>query len=154
MCEKCFGSRPASVAVRRAGNPELGRDEAGMRHVQEICDPTNQVFLVLMHRQVGVCHALSYGLSFVLGTPHGVGNCIVFDQLEEYYPAEVAEFRRMVERNGIELPRGLTRNLTEEQFSEMIRVALSLAPLWENALGKEWQKHMTAERARALYNRM
>ena len=40
--------------------------------------------LSIAYSQVGVCHALSYGLSFVFGTRHGVGNCIVFDQLEEY----------------------------------------------------------------------
>jgi 3-deoxy-alpha-D-manno-octulosonate 8-oxidase len=45
--------------------------------------------LSIAYSQVGVCHALSYGLSFVLGTRHGIGNCIVFDQLEEFYPVEV-----------------------------------------------------------------
>jgi 3-deoxy-alpha-D-manno-octulosonate 8-oxidase len=110
--------------------------------------------LSIAYSQVGVCHALSYGLSFVLGTRHGVGNCIVFNQLEEYYPDDVAEFRRMVDQNGIELPRGIVRGLEEAQFNEMIRVALSLAPLWENALGKDWQTRMTPAIARGLYERM
>lgn len=110
--------------------------------------------LSIAYSQVGVAHALSYGLSFVLGTRHGVGNCIVFDQLDAYYPEEVAEFRRMVERHGVEIPRGITAGLDEEQVSEMVRVALSLAPLWENALGKNWQEQMTPEVARALYARM
>ncbi|MFM1944895.1 MAG: hypothetical protein RI897_3877 [Verrucomicrobiota bacterium] len=110
--------------------------------------------LSIAYSQVGVAHALSYGLSFVLGTRHGVGNCIVFDQLDDYYPEEVAEFRRMVERHGVEIPRGITAGLDEKQVSEMVRVALSLAPLWENALGKNWQEQMTPEVARALYARM
>jgi 3-deoxy-alpha-D-manno-octulosonate 8-oxidase len=97
---------------------------------------------------------LSYGLSFVLGTRHGVGNCIVFDQLQEYYPAEVAEFRRMVERHDIEIPRGLTQGLTADPVNEMVRVALSLTPLWENALGKDWQQKMTPEVAKGLLARM
>ena len=46
--------------------------------------------------QVGICHALSYGLSFVLGIHHGIGNCIVFDTLEDYYPQGVDEFRQMI----------------------------------------------------------
>jgi 3-deoxy-alpha-D-manno-octulosonate 8-oxidase len=110
--------------------------------------------LSIAYSQVGVCHALSYGLSFVLGTRHGIGNCIVFDQLEDYYPEEVAEFRNMVERHGVELPRGITRELTEGQVDEMVRVALSLTPLWENALGDDWQQQMTPEIARGLFARM
>jgi len=110
--------------------------------------------LSIAYSQVGVCHALSYGLSFVLGTRHGVGNCIVFNQLDEFYPAEVDEFRRMADRHEIEIPRGLAGSLTEDQYHEMIRVALSLAPLWENALGKDWKERMTPALARSLYERM
>lgn len=110
--------------------------------------------LSIAYSQVGVCHALSYGLSFVFGTRHGVGNCIVFDQLEDYYPENVREFRTMLERHSIELPRGVTRDATEEQMNEMIRVALSLDPLWENALGPDWKSLMPPERARELYERM
>ena len=38
----------------------------------------------IAYSQVGVAHAMSYGLSFLLGTKHGVGNCIVFNHLEEF----------------------------------------------------------------------
>lgn len=110
--------------------------------------------LSIAYSQVGVCHALSYGLSFVLGTRHGVGNCVVFDQLEEFYPEGVREFRQMVQRHRIPIPRGLTRDLNEKQFGEMIRVALSLGPLWENAFGPNWKEVMPPERARELYGRM
>ncbi|TVR50134.1 MAG: iron-containing alcohol dehydrogenase [Puniceicoccaceae bacterium] len=110
--------------------------------------------LSIGYSQVGVCHALSYGLSFLLGTHHGVGNCVVFDQLGEFYPKEVDEFRRMMEANRIELPRGLCRDLSDTDFDTMIDVALSLAPLWENALGPDWKSIMTRERAAALYRRM
>jgi 3-deoxy-alpha-D-manno-octulosonate 8-oxidase len=110
--------------------------------------------LSIAYSQVGVCHALSYGLSFVHGTRHGVGNCIVFDQLEEFYPENVREFRRMVERHKIALPRSVNAETTDEQYDEMIRVALSLDPLWENALGPDWKEVMTADRARELYERM
>lgn len=107
--------------------------------------------LSIAYSQVGICHALSYGLSFVLGVRHGVGNCIAFDQLEEFYPTDVAEFRRMVERNGIEIPRGVTRGLDESRLQKMIDVALGLAPLWENALGPAWRQRMPPERVRDLY---
>jgi 3-deoxy-alpha-D-manno-octulosonate 8-oxidase len=108
----------------------------------------------IAYSQVGVCHALCYGLSYVLGVRHGIGNCIVFNHLEEYYPEDVRTFGTMLEKHHIELPRGLTVGLSELQMQEMIRVALSLEPLWQNALGPDWKAHMTPERARELYLRM
>jgi 3-deoxy-alpha-D-manno-octulosonate 8-oxidase len=67
----------------------------------------------IAYSQVGVCHALSYGLSYVLGLRHGIGNSVAFDYLEEFYPEGVSEFRRMCERHEIELPRGLTSSLIQ-----------------------------------------
>ena len=108
----------------------------------------------IAYSQVGVAHAVSYGLSYLLGTKHGIGNCIVMNHLEEYYPAGVEEFKFMVEKNKIEIPKGICANLTEAQFDEMINISLSLKPLWENALGSNWESIMTREKLRALYNRL
>ncbi len=108
----------------------------------------------IAYSQVGVCHAMSYGLSFVLGIHHGIGNCIVFDKLEEFYPEGVCEFRQMMEKNHIRLPRNLGAGLKEEQLKKMIAVALVLEPLWENALGKDWKKKMTEDRIKDLYLRI
>jgi 3-deoxy-alpha-D-manno-octulosonate 8-oxidase len=108
----------------------------------------------IAYSQVGVAHAVSYGLSYLLGTKHGIGNCIVMNHLEEYYPAGVEEFKFMVEKNKIEIPTGICANLTEPQFDEMINISLSLKPLWENALGSNWESIMTREKLRALYNRL
>ncbi len=104
--------------------------------------------------QVGVAHAMSYGLAFVLGTRHGIGNCIVFNHLEEFYPDGVREFKGMLQKHQIDLPRGVTRNLTDEQMDQMVSVSLGLGPLWQNALGPDWQQQMTRERLRALYARL
>jgi 3-deoxy-alpha-D-manno-octulosonate 8-oxidase len=108
----------------------------------------------IAYSQVGVAHALSYGLAFVLGTRHGIGNSIVFDYLEEFYPEGVGEFRKMLEKHKIDLPRNITAHLDEEQMNKMIDVALILEPLWENALGKEWKKIMTRDRIAELYRKM
>ncbi len=108
----------------------------------------------IAYSQVGVCHAMSYGLSFVLGIHHGIGNSIAFDYLEEFYPDGVAEFRRMLEKQRIDLPRGVTAGLSDAQLEKMVDVALGLEPLWENALGKEWRKSMTRDRLRDLYLKM
>jgi 3-deoxy-alpha-D-manno-octulosonate 8-oxidase len=107
----------------------------------------------IAYSQVGVAHAISYGLSYLLGTKHGIGNCIVFDQLEEFYPEGVAKFKKMVELHNIDIPKNITRGLSDADFEKMIDVSMGLAPLWENALGKDWQQQMTRERLRALYER-
>jgi len=108
----------------------------------------------IAYSQVGICHALSYGLSFVLGLHHGIGNSIVFDYLEAYYPEGVREFRNMMERQGIDLPRNLAQDLTDAQIDTMIDVALVLEPLWENALGRDWKTIMTRDKIRELYLKM
>jgi 3-deoxy-alpha-D-manno-octulosonate 8-oxidase len=108
----------------------------------------------IAYSQVGVAHAVSYGLSYLLGTKHGVGNCIVMNHLQEYYPAGVEEFKKMVEKNNIDIPQGICDDLTEEQFDTMMNVSLGMKPLWENALGKDWEKIMTREKLRALYSKL
>jgi 3-deoxy-alpha-D-manno-octulosonate 8-oxidase len=105
----------------------------------------------IAYSQVGVAHAVSYGLSFLLGTKHGIGNCIVFDKLEEFYPDGVAKFKQMVKLHNIDIPQGITKGLSDADFDKMIDVSLGMAPLWENALGKNWKEQMTRERLRALY---
>ncbi|WP_223035071.1 iron-containing alcohol dehydrogenase family protein [Hanstruepera marina] len=108
----------------------------------------------IAYSQVGVAHAMSYGLGYLLGTKHGIGNCIVFDHLEEYYPEGVKIFKDMKAKHDIELPQGLCADLSDAEFDIMIDVALSLEPLWENAIGKNWKKKVTREKLKSLYSKM
>ena len=108
----------------------------------------------IAYSQVGACHALSYGLSYVLGIHHGIGCCIAFDYLEDIYPAGVAEFRQMMKRHDISLPRDLTKNLDQAAMEKMVTTALGLVPLWQNCLGPDWEKIMTRERTMEIYRRM
>lgn len=108
----------------------------------------------IAYSQVGVAHAVSYGLSYLLGTKHGIGNCIVFDHLEEYYPEGVKEFKLMVAKHNIDIPKNICAGLTDEQFDTMINVSLGMKPLWENALGKDWEQQISREKLRALYEKL
>ncbi len=108
----------------------------------------------IVYSQVGICHALSYGLSYILGLHHGIGNCVAFDYLEAYYPEGVREFRLMMSRHDIQLPRNLMADVNEAQLEKMIDVALVLEPLWENALGANWKQIMTRAKIKELYQRM
>jgi len=105
----------------------------------------------IVYSQVGICHALAYGLAFVRGIHHGIGNCLVFDILDEYYSEGVREFHRMMEKHHITLSRNGLENVTSEEVEKMVDVALTLAPLWENALGPDWQRKMPREKVRGLY---
>lgn len=108
----------------------------------------------IAYSQVGVAHAVSYGLSYVMGTRHGIGNCIVFNHLEEFYPEGVAEFKHMVAKHDITIPVNTTAGLSEVQFDQMADISLSMNPLWENALGPNWRDVMTRERLLALYHKL
>ena len=108
----------------------------------------------IAYSQVGVAHAMSYGLSYLLGVKHGIGNCLVFQHLEEFYPEGVALFNKMIEKHKITLPKGICADLTQNDFDVMVNISMSLEPLWENALGKDWKNIMTPERLQTLYQKI
>ena len=108
----------------------------------------------ITYSQVGVCHALSYGLAYVLKVHHGIGNSLVFYYLDDFYPKEVDEFKMMCKTQGIKLPKGITKGISESALSKMVDIALTLEPLWENAMGPDWKKVMTRDRLNRLYEMM
>ncbi|NCN44405.1 MAG: alcohol dehydrogenase [Piscirickettsiaceae bacterium CG_4_9_14_3_um_filter_43_564] len=108
----------------------------------------------IAYSQVGACHALSYGLSYVLGYHHGIGNCIAFNVLEDFYPEGVKIFRRMLEKHNITLPTNVCAELTDAQMDKMIQVASGMAPLWDNAYGPNWKEKVTPELLKSLYLKM
>jgi 3-deoxy-alpha-D-manno-octulosonate 8-oxidase len=60
----------------------------------------------------------------------------------------------MVEKNNIEIPQGICKGLNDADFNKMIDVSLGMKPLWENALGTDWEKIMTRDKLRALYEKL
>jgi 3-deoxy-alpha-D-manno-octulosonate 8-oxidase len=110
--------------------------------------------LSIGHSEVGVCHALSYGLSYVLGFHHGIANCIAFNHLEEIYGEDVREFHKMVDKHKIEIPPDISKGLTPEQLDKMAVTAISLEHMWRHAFGQEWSNHVSKERIIGWYKRM
>lgn len=108
----------------------------------------------IAYSQVGVAHAMSYGLGYLLGVKHGIGNCLVFQHLEEFYPEGVDLFNKMKEKHNIQLPTGICANLSEAEFETMISVAMNMVPLWENALGKNWRDTITPEKLESIYRKI
>lgn len=102
----------------------------------------------------GIAQAVSYGLSSLIGIKHGLANCIVMNHLEEFYPAGVAEFKRMVENNDIVIPTGICKDLDEKTFKQMTEKALAMRHLWENTLGKDWEKAIGTDKLMMLYEKL
>lgn len=108
----------------------------------------------IAYSQVGACHALSYGLSYVMGYHHGIGNCIAFNALDEFYPEGVATFRKMLQKHNITLPTNVCKDLTDAEMDKMIQVSSGMAPLWDNVYGPDWKEKVTPELLRSLYLKM
>lgn len=108
----------------------------------------------IAYSQVGVAHAMSYGLGYVLGVKHGLGNCLVFQYLDEFYPEGVELFRKMMEKHQIQLPKNICKELSPSEMDTMISVAMGMEPLWENALGKNWKSVITPEKLKSIYTKI
>ena len=110
--------------------------------------------LSLTYSEVGACHALSYGLSKILGMKHGFANCIAFNHLEEFYGDAVAEFRSMVKRHEIDLPQNLSSEWSEETIHKMAEIAYNLPHMWTHALGHDWASKLSLEDIKEMYRRL
>ena len=110
--------------------------------------------LSLTYSEVGVCHALSYGLSKVLHIHHGLANCIAFNQLEDVYGEYVGEFKTMVAKHNIDLPENMSAEWSDETIDAMVEVAWKLDHMWRHAFGDNWPEVLDKERIRNWYKRM
>ena len=108
----------------------------------------------IANSSVGICHALSYGIAFILGYRHGLANSIVFNRLEEFYGQDVLKFRQMMEKHHLELPSGVTRDVTSEQLEKMIELTYMLERDLISALGPDFKKILTPEKISRLYEKM
>jgi 3-deoxy-alpha-D-manno-octulosonate 8-oxidase len=126
-------------------------------------DPKSDEFLMvasymgglsLTYSEVGVCHALSYGLGKVLEIHHCLANCIAFDKLEDVYGTYVHEFKGMVKHNAIYIPQGLATSWSEETIDAMAEVAYNLPHMWDHAFGPDWERVLDRERIKGWYRRM
>jgi len=110
--------------------------------------------LSLTYSEVGVCHALSYGLSKILGMRHCYANCIAFNHLEDHYEQGVKEFREMVQKHNIDLPQGLSKAWTDDQINAMAVVAYNLPHMWSHAIGIDWKDKISVSSIEALFRRL
>ncbi len=103
---------------------------------------------------VGLIHPFSAGLSVVLGTHHCIGNCIVMNVMDEFYPKECAEFKKMLIRQNVTIPKGLCKDLDENSFSELYSSTIIHEKPLTNALGPDYKKILTPEKVKEIFMRM
>jgi len=110
--------------------------------------------LSLTYSEVGVCHALSYGLSKILGMRHCFANCVAFNHLEDFYGDGVKELKEMVKKHKIDLPQSLSKDWTDEQITAMAKVTYNLPHMWNHALGTDWKEKITLKDMEGLFKRL
>jgi 3-deoxy-alpha-D-manno-octulosonate 8-oxidase len=110
--------------------------------------------LSLTYSEVGICHALSYGLSKILHYKHCYANCVAFQHLEDYYGEGVREFKQMLKQHKIELPQNLSKDWTEEQIEAMAEVSYKLDHMWKHAIGPDWKEKISKTDIQNLFKRL
>ncbi len=80
--------------------------------------------LSLTYSEVGIVHAMSYGLSKILGAKHCIANCIAFQHLGDYYPEGLKEFNEKLEH------------------------------MWNHAIGTDWKSKITLDTVKDLFRRL
>jgi 3-deoxy-alpha-D-manno-octulosonate 8-oxidase len=110
--------------------------------------------LSLSYSEVGVCHALSYGLSKILDYRHCYANCVAFQHLEDIYPQGVRNFKTMLAKNNISLPQNLSQEWDGETITKMAHVAYNLPHMWNHAFGENWKEKVTIPYIEELFRRL
>ncbi len=103
---------------------------------------------------VGVVHPLSAGLSMVLHTHHGIANCHALSVLEDIYPEQYREMNEMMEKQKVSLPRGICKDMTDEQYARLYGASIVHEKPLTNALGPNFKDVLTLENVTERFKRM
>lgn len=103
---------------------------------------------------VGVVHPFSAGLSVVLGLHHCVANCITMRAMAEFYPEAYDEFWAMAKRQQVDIPSGVGRGLTDEQYRALYDATVIHQKPLTNALGSDYRKVLTFDKVVSLFQKM
>ena len=103
---------------------------------------------------VGVVHPFSAGLSVVLGVHHCVANCIVMRGMEDFYPEAYKEFWSFVETQEVNIPEGLCRNLSEEQYDALYAATVIHEKPLTNALGNGFKEILTRDKVKEIFKKI
>ena len=103
---------------------------------------------------VGIIHPLSAALSVVLGTHHCLANCITIKAMEEFYPEAYKKFCSFVDKQQVDIPEGLCRDLTDEQYDRLYQSTIIHEKPLTNAFGDEFKKVLTKDKVLEIFRKM
>ena len=103
---------------------------------------------------VGVVHPFSAGLSVALHMHHGIANCYALSVLEDIYPDPYKDFMEMMDRQGVKLPKGICRDLTDAQYEALYQGTIVHEKPLSNHLGPDFKKILTRENVIERFKRM
>ncbi len=103
---------------------------------------------------VGVVHPLSAGLSVVLGMHHGIANCYALSVLQDIYPEPYEIFMEMLKKQKVNLPKGICKNLTAEQYDALYEASIVHEKPLINRLGEKYKEILTKENVIDRFKRM
>jgi 3-deoxy-alpha-D-manno-octulosonate 8-oxidase len=89
----------------------------------------------------------------VLGLHHAFAICVAFNQLGDYYP-EVENFRKILQKYDIVLPKVIDDSITDEQLDQMAELTLMNEKPLSNAFGPEWREVFGKDKVISLLKKM
>lgn len=137
--------------------------------IREVCDSSDMMSLEnrekvmvasylggasIANTFVGVVHPLSAGLSTTLHFHHCIGNCIVMNVMEDFYPEETIEFRKFMKQQGVKLPVNVCGGLKENDFRSLYDSTIVHEKPLVNALGQDFKSILTFDRVSKIFARM
>lgn len=103
---------------------------------------------------VGTVHPISAGLSMVLHMHHGLANCYALSVQEDIYPEHYRDFMTMIQRQKIDLPTGICKDLSDEQLTALYEASIVHEKPLSNRLGPDFKKIFTKENVIARFQKM
>ncbi len=110
--------------------------------------------IAIANSMTALVHPFSAGLSVVLQVPHTLANCLVMLAMEEYYPNEHRIISDAIERHGIEVPKGICKDLDNEQYDKLYDSSIIHEKPLSNGLGDDFKSILTKEKVIEIFNRI
>ena len=90
----------------------------------------------------------------VLGIKHCLANCIVMQAMEEFYPYEYKEFWSMVEKQEINIPKGICDDCDEHDFDRLYNASIIHEKPLTNAFGSQYKQILKRGKVIELFQKI
>tara|TARA_B100001250_G_scaffold224022_1_gene192105 strand:+ start:17678 stop:18733 length:1056 start_codon:yes stop_codon:yes gene_type:complete len=105
----------------------------------------------IVNSEVGICHALSYGLSVMFNIRHGLANCLVFQHLSEFYGNYVKNFKTMLKNQNIVLDKNICMDISDSDLNTLVNITYMMEKPLINALGDNYRDILNETKIKEIY---